>query len=80
MMNERDLETAVLRALSQAAGPIGDRPIDPERPLDEQFELDPERFFQALCRETGIDIPESDRALLSSFSACMDYLAGGMDE
>ena len=79
-MNERDLETAVLRALSQAAGPIGDRPIDPERPLAEQFDLDLDRFFTALCRETGLDIPHADQARLTSFSACMEYLAGGMEE
>jgi hypothetical protein len=79
-MNERDLETAVLRALSQAAGQMGDRPIEPDRPLAEQFDLDPERFFQALSRETGIDIPVSDRSRMTSFTACMDYLAGGMEE
>ena len=79
-MNERDLETAVLRALSQAAGQIGDRPIDPERPLAEQFDLDLERFFSALCRETGLDIPPADQFRLTSFSACMEYLAGGMEE
>jgi hypothetical protein len=79
-MNERDLETAVLRALSQAAGHMGDRPIEPERPLAEQFELDLDRFFHALSRETGIDIPASDRSRLTSFSACLEYLAGGMHE
>ena len=79
-MNERDLETAVLRALAQAAGPIGDRPIEPDRPLAEQFDLDPDRFISALCRETGLDIPDSEGTRLTSFSACMEYLAGGMEE
>jgi len=79
-MNERDLETAVLRALSQAVGQIGDRPIDPDLPLAEQFDLDLDRFFSALCRETGLDISRADQARLTSFSACMEYLAGGMEE
>jgi hypothetical protein len=60
-MNERDLEAAVLRALAHASGGVGDRPIEPDRPLAEQFDLDAERFFGALARETGIDIPVDDR-------------------
>ncbi len=79
-MNQRDLETAVLRALSQAAGDIGHRPIEPDQPLSEQFTLDAERFFAALVRETGIEIPVEDRPRLATFSGCMDYLEGGMEE
>lgn len=79
-MNERDLETAVLRALEQASGDVGDRPIEPDRPLAEQFDLDAERFFGALARETGIDIPVDDRACLETLSGCLDYLAGGLSE
>lgn len=77
-MNARDLETAVLRALEQASPDVGDRPIEPDRPLAEQFELDPERFFKALARETGIDIPVEDRHRLASLSDCLDYLDGGL--
>lgn len=79
-MNERDLETAVLRALAQAAGDVGDRPIEPDVPLDEQFELDAERFYRALARETGLDIPAGDRAQLATLSGCLEYLAGGTDD
>jgi len=75
-MNERDLEAAVLRALERAAGGLGDRPIEPEQPLAEQFDLDAERFFAVLARETGIDIPAADRPRLVSLSDCLDYLAG----
>jgi hypothetical protein len=78
-MNERDLESAVLRALEQAAsGGVGDRPIEPERPLAEQFELDAERFFNALARETGLDIPAADRVQLLSLADCLDYFADGL--
>lgn len=77
-MNARDLETAVLRALEQASPDVGDQPIEPDRPLAEQFELDPERFFNALARETGIDIPVEDRHRLESLSGCLDYLDGGL--
>jgi hypothetical protein len=77
-MNERDLETAVLRALESASGGVGDRPIDPERPLAEQFDLDRERFFRALARETGIDIPPDDRAGLETLAGCLEYLSGGL--
>jgi hypothetical protein len=79
-MNERDLETAVLRALEHASGGVGDRPIEPDRPFVEQFDLDVERFFGALARETGIDIPVDDRACLETLSGCLDYLAGGLSE
>jgi hypothetical protein len=79
-MNERDLEAAVLRALEHASGEVGDRPIDPERPLAAQFALDEERFVQALARETGLDIPVEDRAELSTLSGCLEYLGGGLSE
>jgi hypothetical protein len=77
-MHERDLEAAVLRALEHAVGGVGDRPIEPDRPLAEQFKLDPERFVEALARETGIDIPVADRAWLETLSGCLDYLSGGL--
>ena len=79
-MNELDLETAGLRALQQASGDVGDRPIEPDRPFAEQFDLDAERFFGALARETGFDIPVDDRACLETLSGCLDYLAGGLSE
>lgn len=79
-MNERDLETAVLRALAHASGGMGDRPIEPDRPFSEQLDLDAERFFGALARETGIDIPVEDRTHLASLAGCLDYLAGGLSE
>lgn len=79
-MNERDLEAAVLRALEHATGGVGDRPIEPELPLAAQFELDEERFFAALARETGLDIPAEDRHRLQTLSGCMDYFAGGLSE
>jgi hypothetical protein len=77
-MYERDLEAAVLRALAHASGGVGDRPIEPDRPLAEQFDLDVERFFGALGRETGIDIPAEDRSGLVTFTSCLDYLRGGL--
>lgn len=77
-MNERDLETAVLRALEQASGGVGNRPIEPDRAFAEQFDLDTERFFSALSRETGIDIPVEHRGRLASLSGCLDYLASGL--
>jgi hypothetical protein len=80
-MNERDLEAAVLRALEHASTEgMGDRPIEPDEPLAGQFELDTERFFHALARETGIDIPRGDRSRLATFSGCLDYLSGGLSE
>lgn len=78
-MNERDLESAVLRALEQAAaGGVGDRPIEPDTPLSEQFDLDTGRFFHALAREIGIDIPAADRVRLLSLADCLDYFADGL--
>lgn len=77
-MNERDLETAVLRALTHASADLGDRPIEPDQPLAEQFDLDTERFYNALARETGLDIPPEDHSRLDTLSGCMDYLASGL--
>jgi hypothetical protein len=79
-MNMRDLEAAVLRALEQATGGIGDRPIEPDVPLAEQFDLDPQRFRAALSRETGLDIPAEDDAGLKTLSGCLDFLSGGLSE
>jgi hypothetical protein len=79
-MNMRDLEAAVLRALEQAAGGIGDRPIEPDVPLAEQFDLDPQRFRAAIARETGLDIPAEDDASLKTLSGCLDFLSGGLSE
>lgn len=79
-MNERDLEAAILRALEHASGGVGDRPIEPELPLADQFELDSERFYFALSRETGFDIPVEDRASLETLSGCLDYFAGGLSD
>jgi acyl carrier protein len=77
-MNERDLEAAVLRALEHAAGGVDDRPIEPDRPLAEQFDLDMERFYAALARGTGIDIPEEDRPRLQTLTGCLEYLSGSL--
>jgi acyl carrier protein len=77
-MHERDLEAAVLQALEHAAGGVGDRPIEPDRPLVEQFELDMERFYAALARGTGIDIPEEDRPRLQTLTGCLEYFSGGL--
>jgi acyl carrier protein len=77
-MNERDLEAAVLRALEHAAGGVDDRPIEPERPLAEQFDLDMEAFYAALARGTGIDIPEEDRPRLQTLTGCLEYLSGSL--
>jgi hypothetical protein len=72
-VKQRDLETAVLRALDVAAG-LGGRPVDPDRPLADQFEFDPDRFHVALIRETGIEIPPGHRARLATLGGCLDYL------
>jgi hypothetical protein len=79
-MNERDLEAAVLRALEHAAGAVGDQPIEPDRPLTEQFAMDPERFFQAITRETGLDIPIEDRFELETFAGCLEYLGAELTD
>jgi hypothetical protein len=73
-MHERDLETVVLRALATATGGVGDRPIDPDRPLAEQFDLDEDRFVQAIARETGVDVPAGHRARLATLAGCLGYL------
>jgi len=79
-MNERDLEAAVLRALEHAAGAVGDRPIEPDRPLADQFALDEQRFLTALARETGLDIPAADRAELRTLSGCLEYFSAGLSD
>lgn len=73
-MHERDLETAVLRALATATGGVGDRPIDPDRPLAEQFDFDEDRFVDALARETGLEVPAGHRARLATLAGCLAYL------
>jgi hypothetical protein len=72
-VKQRDLETAVLRALDVAAG-LGGRPVDPDRPLAEQFVFDADRFHSALARETGIEIPPGHVGRLATLGGCLDYL------
>jgi len=72
-VKQRDLETAVLRALDAAAGLAG-RPVDPDQPLAEQFAFDEARFHVALARETGIEIPPGHRPRLATLGGCLDYL------
>ncbi|MEJ2514048.1 MAG: hypothetical protein P8080_00045 [Gammaproteobacteria bacterium] len=73
-MHERDLEAAVLRALD-TAGDLGGRPVDPDRPLVDQLELDPDRFAAALARETGVEVPPGHRGRLATLSGCLDYFS-----
>lgn len=73
-MNERDLEAAVLRALDAAADLRG-RPVEPDRALGEQFAIDEERFFGALARETGMEVPPGHRSRLATLGGCVEYFA-----
>ncbi len=76
-MAERELEELVLKCLSRNHPEIGDRPLDPEQPFEDQFNFPPEgrqALAEALGRELGLDISIAARSRLNSLTGWVRYL------
>ncbi len=76
-MTERDLEELVLKCLSTTLPEIGDEPLDPEQPFDDQFDFsltERQALAEAVGRELGLDISPAVRTRLNSLSGWVRYL------
>ena len=77
-MNREALRTAVLAALGEVAPEADLDRLAPDAELREVLDLDSIdflRFVQHLAAATGVEVPESDYAQLSTLGGVVAYLA-----
>jgi len=75
-----ELRALALRVLGGIAPEADLAALDPGADLREALDLDSMDFLNfmvGLHQATGIDVPESHYARLSTLDACVDYLAAG---
>jgi acyl carrier protein len=76
-MNRDEARALVIKSLSEVAPEIDVDAVEPEVPLQEQFDLDSMdflNFITGLEEGAGVRIPEPDYAKVSSLSSAVDYL------
>lgn len=76
-MTERDLEELVLKCLSKTLPEIGEVPLDPDQPFDDQFEFslaERQALAEAVGRELGLDISPTARTRLNSLTGWVRFL------
>ena len=77
-MTKDELRAVALRVLGGIAPEADLAALDPGADLRETLDLDSMDFLNFvvwLHQATGIDVPESDYALLSTLDGCVAYLA-----
>ena len=77
-MTKDELRAVALRVLGGIAPEADLAALDPGADLRETLDLDSMDFLNfvvGLHQATGIDVPESDYALLSTLDGCVAYLA-----
>jgi acyl carrier protein len=77
-MTETELRDAVMTSLLDLAPEASPEDIDPAVPVQEQLDIDSMDFLDllvALATKTGVEIPESDYAQVSTVDDCVRYLA-----
>jgi acyl carrier protein len=77
-VNREAIRAAVLTALSEVAPEAELDRLEPGAELREVLELDSIdflRFVQRLAATTGVEVPESDYAQLSTLDGVISYLA-----
>ena len=77
-MNREALRTAVLAALGEVAPEADLDRLAPDAELREALDLDSIdflRFVQRVAAATGVEVPESDYAQLSTLEGVVAYLA-----
>ena len=84
-MNIDEAKSLLSRLLHRIAPEVDLTDADPDALLQDEFDLDSMDFLNfmvGLHQGTGIDVPESDYARLSTLDACVEYLnaAGGAGE
>ncbi len=78
-MTKDELRTIALEVLGGIAPEADLAALDPDADLRETLDIDSMDFLNfvvGLHDRTGIDVPESDYALLSTLGGCVAYLAG----
>jgi acyl carrier protein len=76
-MTEQEILDRVFGALKSVAPEIEDQPIDPEKLLRDQIEIDSMdflNFVNTLRTAFGIDIPEDAYPRLASIGGCVRYI------
>lgn len=77
-MTARSLENLVRTSLYGVAPDLENEPLDPDLPFNQQFEFDSMDFLNfviGLKDETGVEVPESDYARVSTLAAGTAYLS-----
>jgi acyl carrier protein len=76
-MSDTALTDLVKSCLLSVAPDLEGKPINPDTPFREQFEIDSMDFLNfiiALHKATGVDLPEKDYPRLETLSGCLLYL------
>ena len=82
-MNEQQLRTVVIGALTDVAPEIDPAGIDADTALAEQLDIDSMDFLNvivAINEQTGIEIPERDYPRLSTLNDAVAYLAAAQEQ
>ena len=82
-MNEQQLRTVVIGALTDVAPEIDPSAIDADTALAEQLDIDSMDFLNvivAINEQTGIEIPERDYPRLSTLKDAVAYLAAAQEQ
>lgn len=77
-MTREEAERAVLEELAEIAPEAATTPLEPDRPVREQIELDSYDFLQLIVRlheRLGVEIPEADYPRLVTLRGFGEYLA-----
>ena len=77
-MTRDELKAQVLSALAKVAPEADGASLSEDAPLRRELDIDSMdflNFITELHALTGVDVPESDYAKLSTLRACVDYLA-----
>jgi acyl carrier protein len=77
-MTRDELTAHVLSAIAKVAPEADGASLSEDAPLRRELDIDSMdflNFITELHALTGVDVPESDYAKLSTLRACVDYLA-----
>jgi acyl carrier protein len=82
-MNEQQLRTVVIGALTEVAPEIDPAAIDADTSLAEQLDIDSMDFLNVIVvinEQTGIEIPEREYPRLSTLNDAVAYWAAAQEQ
>jgi acyl carrier protein len=77
-----DVDGAIRDALASIAPEADLDLLEPDEGLQDALDLDSMDFLNfliAVAQATGVEVPESDYALVRTFRGCRDYVAGRLE-